>query len=179
MATMVPTRSAFLGTGSALVAVVAATPADLARAAQAADPADLQTLNAAIELERAGIKAYDDAAATGLLSAPVLAVALGFRSDHVAHRDALIGAVTAAGGVPSEAVAHIPYPTLATQTDILKFAMTVEEKAASTYLSVIADFTNRKLAEVAASILGVETTHVATLASALGAGRPYPSSFVS
>ena len=174
-----PSRASFLGTGSALAMLGAALPHDLVRAAERANPADLQTLNAAIELERAGIKAYDDAAATKLLSPKVLAVALGFRADHVAHRDALAAAVRGAGGVPSEATAHLDYPPLHSETDILRFAMTVEEKAASTYLSVIADFTDRDLAQVAASILGVETTHVAQLASALGIARAYPSSFVS
>ncbi|HEY8296557.1 MAG TPA: ferritin-like domain-containing protein [Candidatus Baltobacteraceae bacterium] len=148
-------------------------------AAQNASPDDIATLNTAIELERAGIKAYDDAAATHLLAPGVLAVALSFRKDHVAHRDALIAAVKAGGGVPSAATAKLEYPALKTQNDILTFAKTVEERAASTYLSVIPDFKDRKLAGVAASILGVETTHVALLAQALNELPAYPSAFVT
>ncbi|HEY8314859.1 MAG TPA: DUF4439 domain-containing protein [Candidatus Baltobacteraceae bacterium] len=148
-------------------------------AAQNADPADLATLNTAIELERAGIKAYDDAAATKLLSPGVLAVALGFKKDHEAHRDALIAAVKAGGGTPSTATAKLDYPALKSQSDILAFAKTVEERAASTYLSVIPDFKNRALAGVAASILGVETTHVTLLAQALNELPAYKSGFVS
>jgi len=146
-------------------------------AQRTADPADLQTLNAAIELERAGIKAYADAAQTGLLSPAVLAVAQGFVADHTAHRDALVAAVTAGGGTPSAATTVFTYPAFHTQADVIEFALFVENKAASTYLSVIPDLKDRELAGVAASILGVETTHVSVLASALGR-RTYPAHFV-
>jgi rubrerythrin len=147
-------------------------------AQNSADPADLQTLNAAIELERAGIKAYADAAATGLLSAPVLLVAQGFVADHTAHRDALIAAVTAGGGIPTTQTLVLTYPPLHSQNDILEFALVVEGKAASTYLSVIPDLKNRDLAGVAGAILGVETTHMSVLSVALGK-RTFPGHFVS
>jgi hypothetical protein len=149
---------------------------EFAAAAQAADPADLDTLNTAIALERAGIKAYADAA--HLLTPPVAALAARFVADHTAHRDALIGAVRAAGAVPTDGVAPIVTPPLATERDAIAFALIVEEKAASTYLSVIPDLKNRDLAGVAASILGVETTHVAVLAGALGT-RVYATGFVA
>lgn len=153
--------------------------ARLVDAATLANPSDLQILNSAIELERAGIKAYDDAAATGLLSQPVAKVAAQFRRDHAAHRDALVAAVNAGGGTPSRATAQLTYPPLETQADILTFAKSVEEKAASTYLSVIPDLNDRRLAGVAASILGIETTHVALLARALGEFPAYGSAFVT
>ncbi len=149
----------------------------VARAA-AADPKDMATLNAAIELERAGIKAYDDAAATRLLSPGVLKVATLFRGDHVAHLAALTAAVRAGGAIPSTATAKLDYPQLSSEKDVLAFARDVEEKAASTYLSVLPDLRDRDLAQVAASILGVETVHVGILAQALGAFPPYPSGFV-
>lgn len=150
----------------------------LVEAATTADATDLATLNAAIELERAGIKAYDDAAATGLLSGHLADVAARFRLDHVAHRDALIAAVKAGGGMPSEKVAKLTYPALKNAKDILAFAKTVEELAASTYLSVVPEFKDRRLAGVAASILGIETTHVAVLASALDQFPAYAGAFV-
>lgn len=149
----------------------------VARAANA-DPHDVQTLNAAIELERAGIKAYDDAAATKLLSPKVLALALLFRRDHQAHLAALSAAVSSGGGTPTTTIAKLHYPQLASEADILAFAKGVEEKAASTYLSVIPDLKDRDLAGVAGSILGVETIHVGILAQALGVFPPYPGGFV-
>jgi rubrerythrin len=141
-------------------------------------PSDIDTLNAAIELERAGIKAYDDAAATKLLSPKVLALALLFKRDHTVHLAALTAAVDSAGGKVSDKTLALAYPKLATEADILAFAQVVEQKAASTYLSVIPEFKDRDLAQVVGSILGVETIHVGVLAQALGAFPPYPSGFV-
>ncbi len=155
-------RAQLLAFGSAAGLIGAPLLASLAAAAQTADPADIDSLNVAIALERAGIKAYADGGATGLLTPPVAALAARFVADHTAHRDALIGAV----------------PPLATERDVIAFALVVEEKAASTYLSVIPDLKNRALAGVAASILGVETTHVSALAGALGT-RVYTSGFVA
>lgn len=151
----------------------------LADAAERADPGDIQTLNAAIELENAGIKAYTDAAATGLLTKSVLVVASSFKRDHEAHRDALAGAVRASGAVPTQKTAALVYPPLHTQADVLAFAEHVERKAAATYLSVIPDLRDRKLAGVAAAILGVETTHVALLAQALGQFPAYKGGFTA
>ncbi len=174
-------RTQLLGFGTATAlfgpSLLKSFAAAAAAAAAAADPADIASLNAAIELERAGIKAYADAASTGLLTPPVLAIALGFSADHTAHRDALIGAVRAAGATPSTNVAPIAYPPLASERDVLAFANVVEMKAAATYLSVIPDLHDRHLASVAASILGVETTHVALLSHALGV-KSYAGGFV-
>jgi rubrerythrin len=171
-------RAALLGAGSAIALVGMPLVAGFVEAAEHADPADAATLNAAISLELAAIKAYQDALGTGLLTPAVAAVASRFTADHGAHRDALIAAVTAAGYTPSEATAWLTYPPLNTQSDILRFAMAVERKAASTYLSVVPELKDRRLAGLAASILGVETTHVSTLASALGVPS-YESGFVA
>jgi rubrerythrin len=143
------------------------------RAAGAATPRDIATLNSAIPLERAGIKAYQDAASLGILSAPVLAVATGFMNDHMAHRDALIAAVKASGGTPSEETAKLTYPSLKTEAEILAFAESVERQAASAYLAVFPVLEDKALAKAAASILGVETMHVGILATVLRQGAPY------
>lgn len=172
------TRSALFGAASAISLVGLPLMTSLVQAAEKiTDPADLASLNAAIELERAGIKAYADAGATGLLTPAILAVASGFMADHAAHRDALVAAVKAGGGTVTTSTLVLDYPPLHSQNDILEFALIVEGKAAATYLSVIPDFKDRDLAQVAGSILGVETTHVATLNSALGK-RTYPTHFV-
>lgn len=171
-------RRRFIGSAAAIALVGIPLLREFADAATRANPDDLATLNSAIELERAGIKAYDDAAATGLLSPGVLQIALGFRSDHVAHRDALAAAVRAGGAFLSMNTAPIPYPPLHSEVDILRFALVVERQAASTYLSVIPDLHDRNLAQVAAAILGVETTHVSKLAEALGMPKAYPQGFV-
>jgi rubrerythrin len=170
-------RAALFGASSAIALVGMPLMAGFVEAAEHADAADVSTLNAAIALELAAIKAYQDALGTGLLTPSVAAIASRFTADHGAHRDALAAAVTAAGARPAEATAWLTYPPLNTQDDILRFAMVVERKAASTYLSVVPDLKDRRLAGLAAAILGVETTHVSTLASALGVPG-YVSGFV-
>ncbi|HET9029272.1 MAG TPA: ferritin-like domain-containing protein [Candidatus Aquilonibacter sp.] len=140
--------------------------------------ADLDTLNAALDLERTAIKAYADAAQTNLLAPPALHLAQQFSADHAAHAAALSATVKSAGGVPSDKLVPITYPHFGTQSDVLAFARDLEEKAASTYLSVIPEFKDRNLAGIAGSILGVETVHVGMLANALGAFPPYSGGFV-
>jgi rubrerythrin len=172
-------RPALFGAATAIAAFGMSMMDKLVAAAATADPGDLSSLNSAIELERAGIKAYVDAAATGLVSAPVLVVAKGFMADHAAHRDALIAAVKAGGGTPSDKTAPLNYPSLKSEADILRFAMVVEEKAASTYLSVIPDLKDRNLAQVSAAILGIETMHVSVLQNALKIPSPYKTPFIT
>jgi rubrerythrin len=173
-------RAKLLGTGSALAAFGPSLLGPFIVAAEAADAGDIKILQTAISLEAAGIKAYTDAAGLNILEPGVLAVAKGFLADHQAHKDALSGAVKAAGVTPTTDVAKVTYPTLKTQADILMFAETVEKLAASTYLSVIPSFKDPKLAQTAAAILGVETTHVAILNYVLTKStEAYPKSFVS
>jgi rubrerythrin len=146
--------------------------------AEKATQNDIDLMNRAIELENAGIKAYSDAFSLNLLSAPVLEIAKGFQSDHRAHAAALSAAVTAAGGTPSTKAVELTYPPLNSETDILAFAEHVERAAATEYLTDVGTVSSQSIARLMASILGVETTHVATLAAALKEDRPY-TGFVS
>jgi Ferritin-like domain len=171
-------RSKLLAGGAALGVFGPTLVGAMLQEAQAATPSDIQLLNGAIELENAGIKAYTDAFSLNLLSPPVLAIAKGFRSDHQAHAAALTAAVKAAGGTPTTATAKLEYPSLKSEAEILAFAEKVERLAATSYLTDIGKLSNPALAKTMASILGVETTHVATLAAALKQGPPYPG-FVS
>ena len=173
------TRSSALGATSAVALAAPLVFANFARAAQRADAGDIKLLNTAIPVERAAIKAYADAAALNVLSPSVLAVLRGFMADHTAHLDALVAAVTQGGATPAPESATLQTPPLKTEIDILDYAYTVERLAANTYLGTIAQFKNRDLATTAASILGVETTHVALLAEALRKNPAYPSSFVT
>lgn len=123
------TRRKVLFSGAALGLLGLPALRTLVSAATGASAVDLNTLNVAIELEHAGIKAYQDASATALLSSKVAKVAGGFMRDHIAHRDALIAAVTAGGGTPSAKTSTLPYPKLTSERDILEFAKSVEERA--------------------------------------------------
>ncbi len=169
-------RAKLLGTGTALAMIGSGLLGPFITAAEAATDGDIKILQFAASYERAAIKAYTDAAGTGLLSPGVLAVAKGFMADHMAHRDALEGAIKAAGVTPETGVLAVTYPSLKSEGDILTFAETLERGAASAYLSTIPKLQDRNLAQVAGSILGVETTHVAILAYTLTkTTEPYKS----
>jgi rubrerythrin len=172
-------RAKLLGTGTALAMIGPALLGPFIAAAEAATPGDVAILQSAAKSERTAIKAYADAAATGLLTPGVLTVAKGFMADHMAHRDALEGAIKAAGMTPETGVLAITYPALKSQADILNFAETLERGAATAYLTSIPNLTDRGLAKVAASILGVETTHVAILAYTLTQSTEPYKDFVS
>jgi rubrerythrin len=172
-------RAKLLGTGTALAMIGPSLLGPFITAAEAASEGDIKILQSAAMSERTAIKAYTDAAGTGLLSPGVLAVAKGFMADHMAHRDALEGAIKAAGMTPSTGVLAITSPPLKSEGDILKFAETLERGAATAYLSSIPNLSDRGLAKVAASILGVETTHVAILEYTLTKSTEPYKDFVS
>jgi hypothetical protein len=109
----------------------------------------------------------------------VLAVTQQVSTDHTAHAGALTAALVQAGQKPSDATATLTAPAMATEADILAFAYSVERQAATAYLSGIGQLKDRALAQTAAAILGVETTHVALLAEALRKFPAYPESVVS
>jgi len=141
----------------------------LRRASAATMSADIDTLNVALGLEHEAIAAYQVGAESGLLKPDVLKVAVGFQSDHKQHRDILAKTIGQLGGMAVADMKHkFPVEKLKNQNDVLRFALGLEMGAASAYLSTIPGFENRDLAKAAASIMGVETQHVAILKSALG-----------
>ena len=140
--------------------------------------ADIDTLNVALGLEHEAIAAYQVGAESGLLKPDVLKVAVGFQSDHKQHRDILAKTIAQLGGTAVMDGKHkFPVEKLKNQADVLRFALGLEMGAASAYLSTIPGFENRDLAKAAASIMGVETQHVAILKSALGE-QPIENAFI-
>ncbi len=144
-------------------------------AAQTAD-GDVQTLQFAYTLELIAVDAYTVAAGSGLLSADVVAVGKKFAGQHQEHANALKAAIEGSKGTVPTKPAKINYPAFKTQEDILNFALALESAAVGAYYGASAGFTNRDLASAAASIVGVEATHVAILSSALKKD-PIPSAF--
>ncbi len=175
---MVISRASALGAVAALgtVGPLALLPA---RSADRADPGDVKLLEGALALELAAIAAYA-AAATANLSPPVAAVLTQFSDDHSAHRDAVAALVQQAGQTPVSEPA--PLPDVApphVERDALTGALTLERQLASYYLAAVPEFKNRDLAKTAASILGVDATHVALLAEALRQNPAYPGGFLT
>ena len=171
-------RLALSGTTLALLTGIVGSTG-LRRASAATMSADIDTLNVALGLEHEAIAAYQVGAESGLLKKDVLKVAVGFQSDHKQHRDILAKTIGQLGGMAVADVKHkFPVEKLKNQADVLRFALGLEMGAASAYLSTIPGFEKRDLAKAAASIMGVETQHVAILKSVLGEA-PIENAFIS
>jgi bacterioferritin (cytochrome b1) len=147
-----------------------------ASAATASD--DIQVLNTALGLEYEGIAAYQVGAESGLLTKPVLAVAVKFQDHHKKHADVLASTVKKLGGTPVTAKAKYDFPTgnLKTQEDVLRFAAGLEQGAAQAYYGAVPVFNNKDLSSAAASIMADEAMHWAVLRSVLGED-PVPTAF--
>ncbi len=163
---------ALLGGRDALAAGAKPTAAEL--------ETDVRILNTALSAELEAIAAYQVGAESGLLSKDVLGTAVQFQGHHKEHADAIAATIRKLGGQAAKAKAKYSFPVekLKTQTDVLKFAAGLEKGAVSAYLGAVPLFTDRALAQVAASILGDEAMHWAVLRQALGEA-PVPSAFMS
>jgi bacterioferritin (cytochrome b1) len=142
---------------------------------------DVAILNVALGLEYQAIAAYQVGAESGLLTKPVMDVAVKFQGHHKAHAQILASTIEQLGGKPvmakKPAEYNFPVSQLKSQADVLKFAAGLEKGAASAYLSVLPSFHNKDLVKAAGSILGDETMHWAILLNALGED-PVPAAFI-
>ena len=182
-----PPRRRFLmgagqaGLSAAAVALLAGCESMAAHTgAPAAGPDDVGILNTALGLEHEASAAYQLGAESGLLEKPVLDLAVTFQDQHKAHRDLLADTVRKLGGAPVEAKPSYQFAVsgLKSQADVLGFAADLEQAAVSAYLGAVPQFEDRGLAKAAASILGDEAMHWATLRNALGL-PPVPDAFVA
>ncbi len=178
------TRRSFLGKSGLLlsgaaVALLAGNDA-LAAKGGTSTTADVSILNSALGAELEAIAAYQVGAESGLLQKPVLDLALTFQGHHKEHADILAKTIAKLGGkaVNPKDKYIFPVDKLKSQTDVLRFAATLEKGAVSAYLGAVPLFGNRELAQAAASILGDEAMHWAILRNALGE-VPVPSAFMS
>lgn len=163
---------ALLGGRDALAAGSKVSPADL--------ESDMRILNTALGAEYEAVAAYQLGAESGLLSKPVLDIAVAFQGHHKEHITALASTVHKLGGqaVTAKAKYNFPADKLKSQADVLRFAAGLEKGAISAYLGAVPLFADKALAQVAASILGDEAMHWAVLRQALGE-NPVPSAFMS
>lgn len=145
---------------------------------------DVAIANVALNLEHQAIAAYKTGAGTGLLSGAKLDAAKLFLGQHEAHRDALIGVIKKFGGTPVDAKEAMMYepikmavPKIKADTDILEFALTLEAQAASAYLGVLTQFSEKSLIPVLAGIAADEAQHAAILRFVLGK-NPCPDPIV-
>lgn len=183
IATVVPrraflTQSGLLLSGTA-VALLSGRDALAAKSGMGAE-SDLRILSTALGAELEAIAAYQVGAESGLLQKPVLDLAVTFQGHHKQHADLLSKTIIKLGGkaVSARDKYSFPVDTLKTQTDVLRFAASLEKGAVSAYLGAIPVFGSRDLAKAAGSILGDEAMHWAILRNAVG-DVPVPDAFVA
>jgi rubrerythrin len=169
-------RAGMVGGGIMALGIVGEGLSFGVAAAQTAS-SDLQTLQFAYTLENVAVAAYKLGAGSGLLSPDVVAVGTKFAGQHQDHANALKAAIESVKGSVPAVPTRINFPAFKTQEDILKFALALESAAVGAYYTSSGKFMNRDLASAAASIVGVEATHVAILSSALKMD-PIPTAFV-
>lgn len=144
---------------------------------------DSQILNLSLGGEYFGIAAYQTAIESGLLEDGVRQVAEKFQDDHKQHAQRIREAIVGLGGVPTEPrtwedyAKDFPPPPLNNQADVLRYAADLEKSAASGSVESVSKFSTPELAQLAASIAGVEAMHWSVLLGALGE-NPAPVSFI-
>ncbi|MEA2190112.1 MAG: hypothetical protein QOI73_233 [Solirubrobacteraceae bacterium] len=130
------------------------------------DQADVEILNSALDLELMAVAAYKAGAAH--LKGAVLKVGKLFLEQEQEHADGLASAIKDAGGKPNRAKASYDFPVLRSQTDVLRFAVDLENTAIAAYIDAMPKLGQGDLRATAAAIVSCEAEHVAVLLGALG-----------
>jgi hypothetical protein len=177
-----------LGLGAGAVAGLGAfgtaVAALLAKPALADQGLDVQILQTASSLEVLAVATYGAALTLPFITngnKVVVAFAQTTMKQHDEHRAAFQAQTTALGGKAQTAanpkyapVVEAAKPGLKTPADVVKLAATLEQVATETYLSDLNMFTDKTSLTLMATVMGVESQHLATLRAvgALLAGAP-------
>ncbi len=166
------------GIGGALAAL-------LARPATADQALDVQILQTAPSLEKLAVETYKAALTLPFIkdgNKVIVKFAETTMMQHDEHKKAFQAQCMKLGGkvqdTPNEknsAVVVAATPNLKAPLDVVKLAATLEQVARDTYLSDLAMFTDATSRFLMATVMGVETQHLATLravAALLEGGAP-------
>jgi rubrerythrin len=140
------------------------------------DQADVEILNAVLDLELMSVAAYKVGA--GRLRGDVLQIGKTFLAQEQEHADGLSSAIEDAGGRPNRAKSSYDFPQLRSQRDVLRFAVDVENTAIAAYLDALAKLSQGDLRATTAAIITAEAEHVSVLLDVLGVD-PAPAAFVT
>ena len=131
---------------------------------------DVKVLNAALDLEHTAVAAYS--AGARLLRGDALRAGRQFLEHEREHARALARAIRDLGGTPNERKPAEEYargfPTLRDQTDVLEFAVDLENVAVRAYVDSLPKLSDPKLRQAAAAIVATEAEHISVLLGALG-----------
>jgi hypothetical protein len=166
------------GIGTAMASI-------LARPAAADQAIDVQILQTASSLERLAVNTYGVALTLPFIksgNAVIVKFAQTTMMQHDEHRKAFQAQTTSLGGKAQDSpnpkyapIVAAAAPTLKAPLDVVKLAMTLENVARDTYLSDLAQFSDTKSLQLMATVMGVETQHLAVLravAALISGGAP-------
>ncbi len=139
------------------------------------DEADVELLNSALDLELMAVAAYKTGAAQ--LKGDLLAIGKRFLEHEQEHADGLMSAIKDAGGTPNRAKQSYDFPELSSETDVLRFALDLENTAIAAYIDALPKLGEGDLRATATAIVANEAEHVAVLLGALGE-QQVPDAFV-
>jgi hypothetical protein len=155
------------GLGATIVALLASP------AAAQSKKVDVQILQTASSLEVLAVATYGAALGLPFIkdgNPVVVTFAETTRKQHDEHRKAFQAQTTALGGkkqkTPNPKYAPVVEqmkPSLSDPLAVVKLAATLEQVATETYLADLAMFRSKKAKAVMASVMGVESQHLATL----------------
>jgi rubrerythrin len=140
------------------------------------DTADVELLNAVLDLELMVVEAYKAGAAR--LRGSALQTAQGFLEQEQEHADSLASAIRDAGGTPNGPKSSYDFPRLRSQEAVLRWAVDLENTVIAAYLDALPKLTKRGLRSTASAILTCEAEHVSVLLGALGQPQA-PAAFVT
>ena len=153
--------------------VLASCKSSTGATANAVFEEDAPLVTAGAEFEAMGIKTYEVAAQSGLLTDQVIIdTAIAFMNDHKDHLDELNKLLKAFGFDEVDPTNANPDPGVGSvnnQTDVLNLALGVEFQAATFYFSgIVNQIQSVEARRVFTNILPVETAHLVTYKSVMG-----------
>jgi rubrerythrin len=140
------------------------------------DAADVELLNASLDLELMVVEAYK--AGAGALRGSNLQIAKGFLEQEQAHADSLASAIRDAGGTPNRPKSSYDFPRLRSQRAVLRFAIGLENTVIASYIDVLPKLSQGELRATTAAIVTCEAEHIAVLLGVLGEPQ-VPAAFVT
>jgi hypothetical protein len=139
-----------------------------------ASPADVDALNALLEVEHYAVAAYT--ATIPLLNWSEAKPAKQFLGQELAHTVQLSDLIKDAGGKPVKPKARYDFGRPQSAPDVLALLKRSEEVQLQAYLSTIPQLTGGPLRSTAASIYANDAQHLAVVRSQLGEA-PVPAAF--
>lgn len=139
------------------------------------DVADVEILNSALDLELMAVAAYKAGAAK--LKGSALQAGKLFLEQEQEHADGLAAAIKDADGTPNRAKSSYDLPRFASQEQVLRFAVVLENTAIAAYIDALPKLGKGDLRATAAAITSNEAEHLAVLLGALGE-QQVPDAFV-